>query len=422
MNSVDLCKSILDTIRDLLFNGIFRNAYRVENFFTRDRELSFENLFLYLLNSSKESMPINISYMMNDFPSISFPDISKQAISKARKGMSPEVFAELCRISVMQYFQANPSPNTWNGYNVLAIDGTSLQIPQTQTNLSSFGIARNQNDAGCCLASASICFDVLNDIVVDARMEAYCYGERKLASMHINQLECYGFSPNTLLIFDRGYPSYDFYEEIQEKNLFFLMRTNSRTHASVQEDGKFLYSTKDHSGPPIPLRMVHVVLDDGTIEKLVTNIFDPTITSEMFKELYFLRWGVESKYREFKNRLEIEKFTGCHPICLEQDFYISIFKSNLSAIIKQQADQEISQERIGKKNKYEYQANRGVIINRIHNCMINILIGVSCATQVLHSIVNTAKRSLSQIQPGRSFNRKKKMTRKKYQSNQKSCL
>ena len=34
------------------------------------------------------------------------------------------------------------------------------------------------------------------------------------------------------------------------------------------------------------------MLDDGSREYLATNLFDPAITKDMFKELYFQRWPV----------------------------------------------------------------------------------------------------------------------------------
>ena len=54
--------------------------------------------------------------------------------------------------------------------------------------------------------------------------------------------------------------------------------------------------------------MLKIELPDGTIEVLVTNIFNKNITLDLFKELYFLRWGVECKYRELKSSIEIEEF------------------------------------------------------------------------------------------------------------------
>lgn len=55
------------------------------------------------------------------------------------------------------------------------------------------------------------------------------------------------------------------------------------------------------------MRAIHVTLDDGTDECLVTNLMDPSITLAMLKELYFLRWGIESKHSELKNKLRLEE-------------------------------------------------------------------------------------------------------------------
>lgn len=46
---------------------------------------------------------------------------------------------------------------------------------------------------------------------------------------------------------------------------------------------------------------------------------------EKFKELYFLRWGIESKYKELKCSIEIEEFSGTKPNSIEKDFYVSVY-------------------------------------------------------------------------------------------------
>ncbi len=60
----------------------------------------------------------------------------------------------------------------------------------------------------------------------------------------------------------------------------------------------------------IKIRVIEVILDNGTKEYLATNLFDSTITQSMFQELYFYRWPVELKYKELKSRLAIEEFSS----------------------------------------------------------------------------------------------------------------
>ena len=88
----------------------------------------------------------------------------------------------------------------------------------------------------------------------------------------------------------------------------------------------------------IKIRVIEVILDNGTKEYLATNLFDSTITQSMFQELYFYRWPVELKYKELKSRLAIEEFSGATTTSVFQEFYINMLLSNLSSLIKNQAN------------------------------------------------------------------------------------
>ena len=71
---------------------------------------------------------------------------------------------------------------------------------------------------------------------------------------------------------------------------------------------------------PVKLRIVRIVLDDGTVETLATNLYEAEITLEMFRALYFLRWGVESKY--YSAGRILRKPSYCNPSGF---LYICIF-------------------------------------------------------------------------------------------------
>lgn len=120
------------------------------------------------------------------------------------------------------------------------------------------------------------------------------------------------------------------------------------------------------------LRCVHVKLPDGTIEYLVTNIMEKHLNEIELKELYFLRWGIESKYRELKNRFQIEAFSGLKAINIKQDFYAAMFISNLVSIAKCEAD-KLVYERTSSQNNFKYQSNRSFLINRIKSQFVRML-------------------------------------------------
>ena len=104
-----------------------------------------------------------------------------------------------------------------------------------------------------------------------------------------------------------------------------------------EEDDIVLDSAKYHAN----IRVVQVELSTGEIEYLVTNILDPNITPEMLKKLYHKRWKIESKYYELKEHWELEQFNGATSRSIEQEFFITLTKSNFCSIIKNEADRRM---------------------------------------------------------------------------------
>ena len=50
----------------------------------------------------------------------------------------------------------------------------------------------------------------------------------------------------------------------------------------------------------IRIKVIEVILNDGTKKYLATNLFDSHISQQMLRELYFYRWPIETKYKELK--------------------------------------------------------------------------------------------------------------------------
>ena len=149
----------------------------------------------------------------------------------------------------------------------------------------------------------------------------------------------------------------------------------------------FFQAMKKKDTKDIKIRVIEVILDNGTKEYLATNLFDSTITQSMFQELYFYRWPVELKYKELKSRLAIEEFSGATTTSVFQEFYINMLLSNLSSLIKKQA-------------------NRAFIIGFMKRLVSKILCTISTIDEI-NILYSKAVRNRSQIMPGRTFKRKK---------------
>ena len=171
-----------------------------------------------------------------------------------------------------------------------------------------------------------------------------------------------------------------------------------------------------------PIRVVKIKLDSGEIETLITNLFD--LDEADFKDLYFKRWSVETKYDIVKNKLELPNFTGFSPNVIYQDFWISMYMLNVAAIAKYESDMLIKEERLHKSNKYQYQTNVNNLIGTLRSKFAN---AVFFATEeernkIIQDIIQKIKRAVVPIDRDRSKVRRGKIRTAKFHHNRKSNL
>ena len=422
MKNTKLLSLILKETNNLITSNEYKEAYSLGNSFSRSRKLSFSNTVHFICSALRKSISSEIDNFIEDYTCLNFPNITKQAFSKARQNISPEAFNELCRLFVEKFYSLKKNLTTWNGFNILAVDGTSLQVPDTEECGEYFGLSNNQNNTRTAVATASALYDVLNDIIVDARITKYKTSERYIAKQHIEVLANRIPSKNSIVIFDRGYPSYDMFDHLNDKGLLFLMRvsTSFKLVQSIDSDDSILeYKLK---GEIKKVRVLKIKLSEDVTEVLVTNIYDEKITTIEFKELYFFRWGVESKYKELKSNIKIEEFSGTKPIAIEQDFYTSIYLSMIASLIKKDADAAIANDNKDKPLNSTYQSNRNFILGQVFKRIIKLLVKSRSRNKILESILEKAIKIRSQVRCNRSCERKKKHPRKKHHHNIKSCI
>lgn len=413
MNRIDICKNIIQSIKEYITTPGKLEPHRAKNHFVRKRKLSLFQVIMYLLYTSKASMFQNLSRIREDLGNLDFPDISKQALSKARQFINPALFKELYYLSVDLFYKQLPSRKLWNGYHLFAIDGSKIELPNSKSNFEFFGEMFGYPDPNrrFTMGLGSIVYDVLDDYIVHASFQRYLASERSAALEHLHNLEDLNIYQNSVVIFDRGYYSEDMFRYCVEHQHLCLMRLKQNYNIAKKCSGDIITvlpgNEKDRT-EDTKIRVIEVILNDGTKEYLATNLFDSHISQQMFRELYFYRWPVETKYKELKSRLAIEEFSGATTTSVLQEFYINVLLSNLSSLIKNQVDEEI-QITAKSTNKYRYQANRAFIIGRIKTIVPKILCNLFDLS-VIDRLYKESLRCRSQIMPERTFRRKKNKT------------
>ena len=101
-------------------------------------------------------------------------------------------------------------------------------------------------------------------------------------------------------------------------------------------------------------------------------------TKQDLKELYNLRWTIETDYDRLKNILEVENFTGQRRIIIEQDIYSKIFLLNLMLTIKKDADKDVQEKRKDKNLKHEYKCNQNHLLGTLQTFLYHL---INCETE-----------------------------------------
>ena len=154
------------------------------------------------------------------------------------------------------------------------------------------------------------------------------------------------------------------------------------------------------TGRGIKIRMVKVVLPDGEIEVLLTNLYDDKIfTVKKLSRLYFMRWKIETAYGKQKNQLQMEIFSGHRVICIEQDYGAGLFVANLQSIIEKQCEQEVKE--ISASRRYEYKINRNISWASLKNRILKLFIQSDNNFEILIELQNLFIKNVEPVRPGR---------------------
>ena len=414
----------VEVTRNVLHDYIFKCESRSKaTYFTREgrNKLTFISTILFMLNFVKKSFQIELDDYFKLIGNRT-ESISKQAFSEARKKIKPEAFIKLFDTIVDWYYKENPWKK-FMGFRIFAIDASILEINNSIRLRDAFGVSKGSS-LELARAMASCIYDTENKLIVKALITKCTDGERSVAIKLINSFKDH-LNNNDLFLFDRGYPSLDFFAYLIESNVKFIIRTPINHYKSsiksLVPDQIIEFKEK---GSVMRLRAIRFTLSSGEEELLITNIEDETFGIQDFKTLYFKRWGIETKYGELKNKLQLQRFTGDTPLSVEQDFYATMFLANMASLVKQEADEIIAKEQEGKDLKYEYTANTNVLTGKLKANLIRIIVEESPRRRkkLYKQMLDEIKRNRTPVRPGRSFKRTKGLRANRNGLVQKSAL
>lgn len=352
--------------------------------FTRRRKLPPEILISFLVSQGASST----GNELDDFFDFHCDSPSQSAINQQRDKLKPQALEEVFR-------QLNTSLlklDTPSNYRLLAADGSSFSFFSTP-NLASeeYFVSEGHSAKGFYSIHLNALYDLNTRTYMDAVIQPVHFkDEFKAFCTIVDRLETpEGISD--IFIADRGYCSYNNMAHVLEKKQFFVFRSKDvnvrgmASHLPVPKEGAFdlcldIVIKRSHSkkitasGDYVtfvdaastfdfvtygsldtyrsPVRVVRILLNDGSYECIMTNLPADEFTAEDIKRLYFSRWGIETSFRKLKYTIGLSSFHSYKTEFIKQEIWAKLIAYNLTETVVNHTVVETR-----KNTKHSYKVN-----------------------------------------------------------------
>jgi hypothetical protein len=398
--------------------------------FTRPRRLTFSIVVCILLNLLKRALQDELDefFKVLDATPVALRLVTKSAFCQARLKLRYEALVELNRVQV-RYFYEHFQPLRWQGFRLLAVDGSMSELPPQADLGAHFGVWHPAAGGSCPKARLSQLFDPLNRVTVDALILPKDVGEREAAARHCAQLQ-----PTDLVLLDRGYPAVWLLLLIRSTGAHFCLRFKlsgwqivETFLATGQREQIVTMAPPASARPecqahgltpaPLPLRLIRIELDNGQVEVLGTSLLDQSQHPyALFKDLYHDRWPVEEDYKALKCRVEVENWSGTSVLTIYQDFHAKVFTKNLTALLAFPVITQVAQQ--GQAKQHVYRPNMTHALSKTKDTVVLLLTRAHSAP-LLKPLWMLISHTLEPVRPNRSYSRKTRVKPRKFAMNYK---
>lgn len=341
--------------RELLFNTIkkveqCRSLFVLnpQKDFSRKRKIDFNTFIKVTLGMAGGSLNKELLDYF-DF-AVDAPGVS--AYNQQRAKVLPEAFEFL-----FHEFTLSITPNKlFNGYRLLACDGSNLTIARNPNDTETFVSKCNQFEGGVNRLHLNAFYDLMNRSYVDAVIQpATLKNEYYACAQMIDRSRIEG---KVILTADRGYENYNIFAHAEEKGWKYAIRIKDKgsngilSGLSIPEEGafdkkisliltrsqskskkiagyKFMPSCQKFDYIPVgskidyvlSFRVVRFLIAEDTYETIITNLETEEFSPKRIKELYHLRWGIETSFRELKYAIGLTSFHSKKPNYIKQEIF-----------------------------------------------------------------------------------------------------
>lgn len=421
----DMKEILMDEIQNL---ALQKEAYVINpgKDFSRNRKISFSDVVSNLISMEVGS----IRSELLEYFSFASDTPTTSAFIQQRDKISSLAFRKL----FYSFTNVIKSESTSTAYHYYAVDGSKINIPMISDSDEDYTYFSREDQCSYCQIHLDAIFDLDRKHYVGAEFCPRKQNNERVA-FH-SMLDEISFPQKSVFVFDRGYEGYALMAHISSKNQYFVIRAKDRRSGgiikgiSVPETDQYdfihdkifvhrmkkaykenpdryqvvhktqspYFLNKETVEYPMRFRVVRFQLDNGAYECLLTNLPEEQFDINALKEIYHMRWGIETSFRYLKHTIGLVDFHAKKEEAIKQEIWSRLIMFNFCSEIGKIVPHK------EKTEKYKYILNFANLVLLCRRIMLIDSNALSAVGELIAKVV-------SPVRPGRNNPRNKKRQR-----------
>ena len=394
-----------ETVKSTLWDIIDEMSLSINSYvkhpnkdFLRNRKLNFQKIMHLLI--SMESGCLNHELLKFFKYDESVPTCS--AFYQQRSKISKTAFQHLikefnCRFNMDKYL---------GKYYLIACDGSEFNIARNPNDPNTFHEPNGKSALGFNMIHTISLYELTNKRYLDLEVQP---GRKKNEFQALcNLMDRYSYGGFPIIIADRGFASYNVFAHAIENHIDFIIRAKDlntmrllgvdelpdsidqtvtilltatqskkkRQHPYQEDQYRYVCKniTFDYLDPQnisdeysLTLRIVRFKVADGIYENIITSLPADEFSSDIIKDCYHLRWGIETSLRDLKHTIGTTNFHSKKTEYIEMEIWCRLILYNFCSIIILHT--KIKQH---SNRKYVYQVNFSMAIKICFDFLRNV--------------------------------------------------
>lgn len=392
--------------------------------FSRRRKLPFDRVIKTLLGMGGRSLKnelLDAFHFSTQTPSV--PAFIQQRAKLSEHAM-PFIFSQ-----IVEMFPCSRLPE---GYRLLACDGSDLHYAANPAETENY-FQTDPHSKGYNLLHLNAMYDLCSRRYVDAIVQPRRQADE--IGAFITMVDRFPADEKTIFTADRGYESYNLLAHVQERGMKYLIRVKDPSSCGILKslhlpvgqafDRHFhLLLTRKQTGQvkanpdlyrilpkkarfdfcdlhhtlfyPLSFRVTSVQIAPGKFEYLLSNL-DPDVFPPLrLKQLYRMRWDIETSFRHLKHTIGLTHFHSKKAEFISQEIFARLIMYNLCELIAAHAAM------FHRTKSHVYQLNFSVAVHIVKQAFF------SPVASPLPDVISLIRRHLLPLRPDRHNPRKVK--------------